>query len=96
MSCLSLRLSDSLHRKVRELAEKDRVSINQFISLAVAEKAAALLTIDYLKERARRAKPLLVDRLLKRVPDVAPMAGDELPSPKARRARRGRRSGRRG
>ncbi|MCB0162314.1 MAG: toxin-antitoxin system HicB family antitoxin, partial [Caldilineaceae bacterium] len=38
MSSLNLRLPDSLHDQVRELARQDNVSINQFITLAVAEK----------------------------------------------------------
>lgn len=80
MSTLSLRLPDSLHRKIRQLAEQDDISINQFIATAVAEKTAALLTVDYLEERARRADPKLVDRLLSRVPDVPPDPGDELPT----------------
>ena len=78
MSNLSLRLPDSLHRKIRQLAEQDDISINQFIATAVAEKTAALLTVDYLEERARRADPKLVDRVLSRVPDVPPEPGDEL------------------
>ena len=40
MSSLSLRLPESIHRKVRELAKRDGVSINQFIATAVAEKTA--------------------------------------------------------
>ena len=80
MSNLSLRLPDSLHRKIRQLAEQDDVSINQFIATAVAEKTAALLTVDYLEERARRADPKLVDRILSRVPDIPPDPGDELPA----------------
>lgn len=44
MSTLSLRLPDSLHNRVRELAQQDGISINQFISTAVAEKLAALMT----------------------------------------------------
>ena len=79
MSNLSLRLPDSLHRKLREIAEKDDVSINQFIATAVAEKAAAFLTVEYLEERGRRGDPNLIDRLLARVPDVEPLPGDELP-----------------
>lgn len=79
MSSLSLRLPDSLHEKIRELAEQDDVSINQFIATAVAEKAAALLTVKYLEDRARRADPRLFDRILSRVPDVEPLSGDEVP-----------------
>ena len=74
---LSLRLPDSLHRKVRELAAKEAISINQFITIAVAEKMSALLTEDYLTERAQRADPAVVDRILARVPDVPPVPGDE-------------------
>ena len=80
MSNLSLRLPDSLHRKIRQLAEQDDISINQFIATAVAEKTAALLTVEYLEERARRADPKLVDHILSRVPDVPPDPGDELPT----------------
>ena len=77
MSMLSLRLPDSLHRKVRELAAEESISINQFIATAVAEKLAALLTEEYLEERARRADPTAFDRILARVPDAPPMPGDE-------------------
>ena len=41
MSTLSLRLPDSLHEKVRELAAQDGISINQFIATAMAEKMSA-------------------------------------------------------
>ena len=80
MSSLSLRLPESLHQKLRELAERDDISINQFIATAVAEKAAALLTVDYLEASGQRAGTKLVDRVLSRVPNVPPMAGDELPT----------------
>ena len=79
MGSLSLRLPNSLHRKIRQLAQQDEISINQFIATAVAEKTAALLTVEYLAERGRRADPQLVDRILSRVPDVPPDPGDELP-----------------
>jgi predicted HicB family RNase H-like nuclease len=44
MSTPSLRLPESLHQNVRELAEREGISINQFIATAVAEKMSALLT----------------------------------------------------
>src|SRR5947207_14906806 len=79
MSSRSLRLPESLHEKIRELAERDNISINQFIATAVAEKAAALLTVDYVETRARRADTKLLDGVLKRGPDVPPRPGDQLP-----------------
>ena len=44
MSTISLRLPESLHRKMREVAKQENVSINQLISTALAEKLSALLT----------------------------------------------------
>jgi hypothetical protein len=79
MSALSLRLPESLHRKIRELAERDAVSINQFIATAVAEKTATLLAVEYLEARGRQGSRRLFDRVLARVPDVAPISGDEGP-----------------
>lgn len=38
MKVLSLHLPDSLRAKVCELAEREDVSLNQFIALSVAEK----------------------------------------------------------
>ncbi|MFO7601901.1 MAG: toxin-antitoxin system HicB family antitoxin [Candidatus Desulfacyla sp.] len=54
MSTISLRLPDSLHDKVRELAERENISINQLVTLALAEKISALMTEEYLGERAKR------------------------------------------
>ena len=79
MSALSLRLPESLHRAVRELAEREDVSINQFIATAVAEKMSALLTLDYLEERAQRGSKAHLRSVLRRVPDVPPLPGDEWP-----------------
>lgn len=69
MSTLSIRISDSLHKKLKDLAEKDGVSMNQLINLALSEKVSALLTHDYLKERAARADSKVFHDLLNRVPE---------------------------
>ncbi len=80
MSTLSLRLPDSLHEKVRELAARDEISINQFIATAVAEKMSALLTLDYLTERAQRGNRAAFARALRKVPSRSPLPGDEWPA----------------
>ena len=54
MHTLSLRLPESLHKQLEELAQREGVSIDQLVSSAVAEKLAALMTVEYLEERARR------------------------------------------
>jgi hypothetical protein len=77
---LSLRLPNSLHRQLRELAKKEGVSINQLISTAVAEKVSALLTHEYLDTRAARGDRSAYDAVLARVPDEEPAESDVLES----------------
>ena len=84
MTTISIRVPDSLHRAIKELATKDGYSMNQFLITAAAEKLSALDTVDYLRQRAERANLKDFDSLLTRVPDAAPDPGDELP-PKHRK-----------
>jgi predicted transcriptional regulator len=84
MTTLSIRVPDSLHRAIKELAMKDGYSMNQFLITAAAEKLSALETVDYLRHRAERANLKDFDNLLARVPNGDPDPGDEL-SPKQRK-----------
>ena len=79
MSTISLRLPDSLHKQVRRLAEKESVSINQLITLALAEKLSALMTEDYLEERAQRGSRKKFKRAMAKVPKERPEVYDRLP-----------------
>lgn len=81
MSTLSLRLPESIHEQLRELAKKEGVSINQLINSAVAEKVSALLTVDYLAARAQRADRETLRDLLNKVPDVEPDDRDQIVDP---------------
>ncbi|HUF61202.1 MAG TPA: toxin-antitoxin system HicB family antitoxin [Verrucomicrobiales bacterium] len=79
MSALTVRLPDSLHRHLKRVAEADGVSVNQFISLAVAEKLSALQTYDLIAQRAARSSREDFLEAMAAVPDVPPVPGDELP-----------------
>jgi hypothetical protein len=70
MSTLSLRLPESLHKQLKTVAEREGVSINQFITTAVAEKLSALMTVDYLNERAARGDRARFDHVLSKIRDV--------------------------
>jgi post-segregation antitoxin (ccd killing protein) len=80
MSTISLRLPESLHKQARELAKQEDISINQLISTALAEKMSALMTSEYLAERASRGSRKKFDRVLGKVRSHRrqPIAGDEL------------------
>lgn len=91
MSTISLRLPESLHKRVRELAKAEDVSINQLITTALAEKMSALMTVEYLGERAARGERGRFERAMRKVRDGEPEECDRLePGKPATRARRGR------
>ena len=68
MTVLTVRLPDSVHQKVRELAERDEISVNQFIAAAVSEKMASVMTLDYLKLEAAKGNRSDFDRFMNLVP----------------------------
>ncbi|MDC7126777.1 MAG: DUF6290 family protein [Spirochaetales bacterium] len=72
MSTLSIRIPDSIHAMVKEIAKTDNVSINQFISSAIGEKIAALETENYLEKRGLLGSKESVDKILKKVPNIEP------------------------
>ena len=78
MSTISLRLPDSLHERVRKLAKEDNISINQFVATALAEKMSALLTEEYLSERAKKGSKKKFKAALSKVKNIAPEEGDVL------------------
>jgi hypothetical protein len=77
MSTISLRLPESLHKQARELAAQEGISINQLIATSLAEEMAALMTGEYLGERAARGSRRKFGRVLKKVRDRPPVPGDE-------------------
>jgi hypothetical protein len=48
----------------------ERISINQLINSALAEKVSALMTVKYLEERANRGSQSRFDRALLKVKDL--------------------------
>ena len=90
-SNFALRLQPSLLDEARKLAEAEGVALNQLINVAVAEKISALRTEEYFTERARRADPAKIARILKRVgKGNPPVEGDELPPEFAAKKKRSR------
>ena len=78
MGALSLRLPESIHRHIREIAKAEGVSINQLISSAITEKISAIMTEQYLQKRADRANIKDMEAVLNKVADREPLKGDEL------------------
>ena len=78
MSTLRLRIPDSLHDQIKKLAKQDGISINQFISLAAAEKMSALMTVEYLEKRAKQSSKGKFRKALSKISDIEPEEFDRL------------------
>lgn len=76
MSSISLRLPESLHKRARTLAKKEKTSINQLVSTALAEKISAIDTEEYIKIRAERASKVKFHKALNKVKNSIPDNGD--------------------
>jgi hypothetical protein len=74
-SNFALRLLPSLAQELKQVSEREGVSANQFINIAVAEKLAVQRTArEYFAERAARASP-------DRAREILNMAGTDEPEP---------------
>jgi hypothetical protein len=71
-------IPDSLLKQIRDLAEKEGITVDQFISSAAAEKASAWTTIEYLNERARHGSREKFFSALNNVPDIEPAKNDKI------------------
>ena len=71
-------MSESLADQLRQYAAKECVTVDQLLCSAAAEKLSALMTVDHLRQRARRAKREDFLAFLDASPDVPPLPGDEL------------------
>jgi hypothetical protein len=88
MSIVQVQIPDSLHQSLSDLASRDGISIDQFISTAIAEKLSALMTENYLKDRAGRGdshserlrQRAKYQAILAKVPDVEPEEYDRIPT----------------
>ena len=80
-SNFALRVPPTLLAEARKAAESEGVALEHLITLALAEKVPAKRTEEYFEERARRANPAKVSRILARVgKGNPPIEVDELPS----------------
>jgi hypothetical protein len=75
----SFEIPESLLKRAEELAREDGVSLDIWITSALAQKIGAVETAEeFFKRRARGAAKGL-NHYLDMVPDLPPDPGDELP-----------------
>ena len=68
-----------MHRTLKDAAEQDGVSINQFVSIAVAEKLSAMHTYNLIAERAAKGYRSNFLKAMSMVPVGDAVEVDEIP-----------------
>lgn len=76
MPSLSFRLPNSTHLQLKDMAQREGVSINQLILTAVAEKLSALRTSYYLNSLDSPISREEFEEALAQVPNVEPEPPD--------------------
>jgi hypothetical protein len=79
MKTIQAQIPDFLARMASEVAEREKVSLDQIIALALASQLAAWKVRDDIETRAQRGSLEAFDRIMAKVPNVPPIPGDELP-----------------
>ena len=79
MSKLTIQLPDSLERSLRQLAEQEGCSVDQFLASAAAEKIAAMRSLEYLRREAAAGRREDFERFLAAVPQREPSETDRMP-----------------
>ncbi len=78
LSTYPLRLPRSIRTGVELMSRQDGISINQFVSIAVAEKLAMMQAQVYFSERSARADMNAFDQLMQRTGGESPRAEDTI------------------
>ena len=78
MTKIESQIPDSLYNQVRSLAEREHISIDQLVSIALAAQVSAWLTKDFIEERAKRGNWDKALEVLAHAPDVEPAEHDRL------------------
>jgi hypothetical protein len=75
----SFEIPESLLRRAEELAREDGVSLDIWITSALAQKIGAVETAEEFFKRRSQGAGKGLDHYLGMVPNVSPDPGDELP-----------------
>ena len=67
-----------MYGDLKEIAKAEGISMNQFVTIAVAEKIASLNALDYLGKRAERGSREKLLAVLTKAPDIEPEEYDRL------------------
>ena len=75
---LNAQVPNALYKQVIALAEREKMSIDQLVAIALSAQVSAWMTKDYLEEKAKRGSWEKFQQVLTKVPDAEPEDYDKL------------------
>lgn len=78
MKTMQVRLPDSVHGRLKNLAKAEGVSLNQVLVTAASNEVVRSETRDFFAQSAAKFNPQEFADALAAVPDETPMQGDKL------------------
>jgi len=79
MTTVEAKIPEAVLKQARELAEREKIPLEQIISLAVTQAVGIWSNESYIAMRAERATKEKFIEALKQVPDSEPPEYDRLP-----------------
>ena len=79
MKTMQVRLPDSIHGKVRRLANDEHMSLNQFMVTSISNEVIRHETSDFFRDASARFSEEAFKAALAAVPDVPAKECDRLP-----------------
>ena len=79
MKTLQVRLPDSVHGRLKELASKEGVSLNQMLVSAASNEVTRQETREFFQGARSNFDPVAFAEALAAVSDAAPLHEDEMP-----------------
>ncbi len=78
MKTIQIRIPDNIHKKIKELAKEEGISINHFIVSSVSNEVIRQETRDFFKKASAKFDPGAFAEALAAIPDVPVQKSDRI------------------
>lgn len=78
MTELQTQIPDALYQQIEQLTQREQVTIEQFVALALSAQVSSWQTRNYLTDRARRGSWEKALEVLQQAPAIEPEDYDKL------------------
>nr|VFJ45755.1 MAG: hypothetical protein BECKFM1743A_GA0114220_100295 [Candidatus Kentron sp. FM]VFJ45956.1 MAG: hypothetical protein BECKFM1743C_GA0114222_100325 [Candidatus Kentron sp. FM]VFK07398.1 MAG: hypothetical protein BECKFM1743B_GA0114221_100405 [Candidatus Kentron sp. FM] len=76
MTQLNIEIPNRIYRGIRDLSEREHISLDRLVAQALGEKLSAVASEDYLARRAERGNRERFLAVLDKAPDIQPEEDD--------------------